>query len=258
MIERVTLSIEEGVAHVRLNRPEKMNALDDAMLEAIAHIGEGLRARRDVRAIILSGEGRAFCAGLDIASFGQGFPDLLPRRFGASNLFQHAALLWRELPMPVIAAIHGVCFGGGLQIALGADMRVASPDATLSLMEIKWGLVPDMGAFALTRGLVRNDVLRELTYTGRKVEAGEAAAIGLVTRIAPDPQSAALEIARTIASRNPDAIRHAKRLATLSEDADTAVILRAESLAQAAILGSPNQREAVAAEMEKRPPRFSN
>ncbi|MGV3770784.1 MAG: crotonase/enoyl-CoA hydratase family protein [Sphingobium phenoxybenzoativorans] len=258
MSERVALSIAEGVAQVRLNRPDKMNALDNAMLEAIAQTGETLRARRDIRAVLLSGEGRAFCAGIDIASFGQGFPDLLPRRFGNSNLFQHAAMLWRDLPMPVIAAIHGACFGGGLQIALGADIRIASPDATLSLMEIKWGLVPDMGAFALTRGLVRSDVLRELAYTGRTVGAAEAETIGLVTRMAPDAHAAALEMARTIASRNPDAIRHAKQLAGLTEDAERAAILQAESLAQADILGQPNQREAVAAEMAKRPPRFTD
>lgn len=256
MTGRVTLSVDAGVAQVRLNRPEKMNAIDDAMLEAIAETGKTLTARRDVRAVVLSGEGRAFCAGLDITSFSGDFPDLLPRRFGASNLFQHAAMLWRELPMPVIAAVHGSCFGGGLQIALGADIRIASPDATLSLMEISWGLVPDMGAFALTRALVREDILRELAYTGRRVDAGEAAAIGLVTRVAPDAHLAALEMAQVIASRNPDAIRQVKQLAAVAQDADMATIPKAESQAQTDILRQPNQREAVAAAMEKRAPVF--
>lgn len=252
MTERVTLSVEAGVAQVRLNRPDKMNALDNAMFEGIAQMGETLRTRSDVRAVVLSGEGRAFCAGLDLSSFAQGLPDLSPRRFGPSNLFQQAAMVWRALPMPVIAAVHGVCFGGGLQIALGADIRIAAPDAMLSLMEIKWGIVPDMGAFALTRGIVRGDVLRELAYTGRKIDASEAAEIGLVTRVEGDAHAAALEIARSIAARNPHAIRAAKTLIAQAEEADAATILQAESDAQAVLLGSPNQREAVAAEMEKR------
>lgn len=252
MTDRVTLSVEAGVAQVRLNRPDKMNALDNAMFESIAQMGETLRARGDVRAVVLSGEGRAFCAGLDLSNFAQGLPDLSPRRFGPSNLFQHAAMVWRALPMPVIAAIHGACFGGGLQIALGADMRIAAPDALLSLMEIKWGIVPDMGAFALTRGIVRRDVLRELAYTGRKVDAPQAAEIGLVTRVEDDAHAAAQDMARSIAARNPHAIRAAKALMARAEEADTATILQAESAAQAAVLGTPNQREAVAAEMEKR------
>ena len=166
MDERVTISIASGVADVRLNRPDKMNALDPAMFDALARAGETLRSAQGLRAVVLSGEGRAFSAGLDIASFAeQGGLEaaLLERSHGLSNRFQHAAMLWRELPVPVIAALHGVCFGGGLQIALGADIRIASPDARLSVMEIKWGLVPDMGAFVLTRGLVRDDVMRELT-----------------------------------------------------------------------------------------------
>lgn len=260
MDERVTISIASGVADVRLNRPDKMNALDPAMFDALARAGETLRSAQGLRAVVLSGEGRAFSAGLDIASFAeQGGLEaaLLERSHGLSNRFQHAAMLWRELPVPVIAALHGVCFGGGLQIALGADIRIASPDARLSVMEIKWGLVPDMGAFVLTRGLVRDDVMRELTYSGREFCAEEAQALGLVTRLSASPLEDAMDCARQIASRSPDAIRAAKRL-FVAQDNDMAATLLAESREQAAVFAGPNQREAVAANWEKRAPLFDD
>ena len=200
-MQRVTIAIENGVADVRLNRADKMNALDRAMLDGIAEVGAHLKALSGLRAVVLSGEGRAFCAGLDIASFGaegMGSMALLERTHGTSNLFQHVAMVWREMPVPVIAAVHGTCFGGGLQIALGADIRMAAPGTRLSIMEIKWGLVPDMGGFVLTRGLVRGDVLRELTYSGRVVDATEAQALGLVTQVCDDPYGNAMTMAREI------------------------------------------------------------
>ena len=259
MSERMTIECTGGVADVRLNRPDKMNALDPAMLDGIADAGARLAAMPGLRAVVLSGEGPAFCAGLDIASFARlGGTDIESRSHGAANLFQHVAMLWRELPVPVIAAVRGPCFGGGLQIALGADIRIAAPDARLSFMEMKWGIVPDMGGFALTRGLVRGDVLRELVYSARIVGPEEARTIGLVTRIADDPHEAAMSMARAVAANNPDAIRRAKALANLSEVADEAEILMAESRAQAEIVARPNSREAVAAAMEKRPPRFAD
>ncbi len=258
MQDRVTIEIVDGVADVRLNRPDKMNALDAAMLEGIAAAGATLRDTPGLRAVVLSGEGRAFCAGLDVASFA-GLPfDLVVRTHGCANLFQHAAMLWRELPVPVIAAVRGACLGGGLQIALGADVRVAAPDARFSLMEIQWGLVPDMGGFVLTRGLVRRDLLRELVYSGRTLDAREAVAIGLATRIAADPLAEAKEIARAIAARNPDAVRAAKALFDAMDDSATDALLAAESLAQAAIMAGPNQREAVLAHMQEREPRFGD
>lgn len=254
--ERITVRIDHGVADVRLNRPDKRNALDASMLEGIAQAGERLSGEPGLRAVILSGEGPAFCAGIDLASFAEGFPDLRIRSHGDANLFQHAAMLWRALPMPVIAAIHGPCFGGGLQVALGADIRVAAPDARLSIMEIKWGLMPDMGAFTLARGLVRDDVMRELVYTGRQIDAEEGVAVGLLTRVAADPRAEAFALAERIAHGNPEAIRKAKTLFGTMRTTDAGSILAAESAAQADLLGSPNQREAVAANLEKRPPRF--
>jgi enoyl-CoA hydratase/carnithine racemase len=260
MTDRVSITIADGVADVRLNRPDKMNALDRAMFEGIAAAGATLRAARGLRAVVLSGTGRAFCAGLDMASFAGsgsgGDGDIAARSHGDANLFQHVAWLWRELPVPVIAAVHGVAFGGGFQIMLGADVRIAAPDTKLSIMEIKWGLVPDMAGIALTRGLVRDDVLRELTYTGRVFTADEGLANGCITRLDPEPHAAALALAREIAGKNPHAVRGAKRLYNQAAEADAATILRAESIEQKALIRSPNQMEAVMANLEKRVPVF--
>jgi len=254
--QRVGMEVDQGVADVRLARPDKLNALDPAMFAAVLDAIDRLAALPGLRAVVLSGEGRAFCAGLDMASMAAGGSgvDLAARTRGIANDFQQVAWGWRALPVPVIAAVHGVAFGGGLQIAAGADVRIAAPGTRLSVMEMKWGIVPDMAGFALWRGTVRDDVLRELVYTARELDAAEAQALGLVTRLAEDPHAEALTLARAIAGRNPHAIRAAKRLAGLEGDA--AAILAAESSEQAALLGSPNQREAVAANLEKRAPRL--
>jgi enoyl-CoA hydratase/carnithine racemase len=256
MSERVTWTIENGVADVRLARPDKMNALDPAMFAGILRAIETLGQFPGLRAVVLSGEGRAFCAGLDMASMagaGAG-TDLTARTHGMANDFQQVAWGWRTLPVPVIAAVHGVAFGGGLQIASGADIRIAAPDTRFSVMELKWGIVPDMAGFVLWHGTVRDDVLRELTYTAREFGADEAQAFGFVTRLAEDPHAEALTLARAIAGRNPDAIRAAKRLA--NHEGDAAAVLLAESVEQAALLRSPNQIEAVMANMQKRSPQF--
>jgi enoyl-CoA hydratase/carnithine racemase len=215
----------------------------------------------------LSGEGRAFCAGLDMGRFaamnengGNGIPgggnrDLTVRTHGQANFAQQAAWGWRQLPVPVIAAIHGVAFGGGFQLALGADMRFLSPDARMSIMEIKWGLVPDMAGTPILASLVRDDILRDLTFTGRIFSAQEALTYGLATRICDDPRGAALEVALEIAGKSPDAIRAAKRMLNkLSVDPGPALL--AESVEQQKLLGSPNQTEAVRANIDKRAPRF--
>lgn len=255
--QRVTIGVEGGVADVRLNRADKMNALDPAMFTALADAIDRLGAWPGLRAVVLSGEGRAFCAGLDMASMMNDAPlDLTTRSHGDANLFQQVAWGWRNLPVPVIAAVHGVAFGGGFQIMSGADIRIAAPDARLSIMELKWGIVPDMAGFALWRTLVRDDVLRELVYTARELDAAQALALGFVSRIADDPHAAAMALARDIAARSPDAVRAAKRLANGAAELDAAAILAAESAEQARLLRSPNQVEAVVANMQKRPPRF--
>lgn len=256
MGERVTWTIEQGVADVRLNRPDKMNALDPAMIDGLLAAIDTLGHTAGLRAVVLSGEGRAFCAGLDMASMagvGAGI-DIAARTHGLANSYQQVAWGWRTLPVPVIAAVHGVAFGGGLQIASGADIRIAAPDTRLSVMELKWGIVPDMAGFVLWRDTVRGDVLRELTYTAREFDAAEAQGLGFITRLADDPHAKALALARAIAGRNPDAIRAAKRLA--NQEGDAAAILLAESVEQAALLRTPNQIEAVMANMQKRSPQF--
>ena len=268
MNDRVTVSITCGVADVRLARPDKMNALDDAMFSALIAAGERLKTEAGLRAVVLSGEGRAFCAGLDMGSFqsmaarepGDASTALLTaeRTPGGANRAQQACMVWREVPVPVIAAVHGVAFGGGFQLALGCDLRLVAPDAKLAIMEIKWGLVPDMGAMVLLRGLVRDDVARDLTWTGRIVAGDEAVAIGLATRVCADPYREALGLAAEIAGRSPSAIRAGKRLFNLAADADQHAMLLAESQEQGALIGRANQVEAVMANLEKRVPRFAD
>lgn len=254
MTDRILLSIESGVAHVRLNRPDKLNALDPAMFEAIADVIARLRDLREARCVVLSGEGRGFCAGLDMASMaslGDGGP-AEERSYGDANLFQHVAWGWRTLPQPVIAALHGVVLGGGLQIASGADVRIVASDARLAVRELYWGIVPDMAGYALWRGVVREDALRELTYTAREFDGAEAVRLGFATRLADDPVSEALALAREIAGRNPDAVRAAKRLFAVAADAEPATILREETNEQVRLLRTPNQVEQVRANIEKR------
>jgi len=267
MEDRITVDIQDGVADVRLVRVDKMNALDDAMFEALVKTGERLKTEAGVRAVVLSGAGRAFCAGLDMGNFdkmasgerkgGTGLVET-PRTEGGSNRAQHAVMVWREIPVPVIAAVHGVAFGGGFQLALGADMRFVTPDARMAVMEIKWGLVPDMAGIALLRRLIRDDQARELTYSGRQFTGEEALSLGLATRVCADPYAEALAFARDVAAKNPDAIRADKRLMNLADDADQREILLAESVEQSALIGSPNQIEAVLSSMQKRAPNFAD
>ncbi|MHB8529528.1 MAG: crotonase/enoyl-CoA hydratase family protein [Caulobacteraceae bacterium] len=273
MEERVKIILDAGVADVRLARPDKMNALDDAMFAGLIAAGERLKSEAGLRAVVLSGDGRAFCAGLDMGSFGQmaggrqharseerrgGGGELAARTHGIANRAQYAVWVWREIPVPVIAAVHGVAFGGGLQLALGADIRLVAPDARMAIMEIKWGLVPDMAGTQLMRHLVREDIVRELTYTGRVFSGEEAAEMGFATRVSSDPRAEALAVARDIASKNPQAVRAAKRLFNAAVITDPAAGLVQETVEQLALIGSPNQAEAVMANLEKRSPAFSD
>jgi len=262
MSERVIVSKQEGVADVRLNRAEKMNALDQAMFEGLVETGKALAADKSLRAVVLSGEGRAFCAGLDFASFmGMAQAErpsrgLLDRDSSVANFAQQAAYTWTELPVPVIAAVHGVAFGGGLQIALGADIRIVAPDAQFSVMEIKWGLIPDMSGTQTLRHLVRLDVAKELTFTGRIVRGSEAVALGLATRVSDNPREDALVLAREIASKSPDAIRAGKKLLNSANLVSVGDGLRMEESLQRGLIGGPNQIEAVQANMQKRAAQF--
>ncbi|MDO7836469.1 crotonase/enoyl-CoA hydratase family protein [Sphingobium sp. HBC34] len=263
MNSRVEIDIADHVAHVRMVRTDKMNALDGAMFDALGQAGARLSDRSDIRAIVLSGDGRAFCAGLDLQNFaqmadGSAHIDLTARTHGAANAGQQVVLQWREMPVPVIAAVHGVAFGGGFQLMLGADMRYMHPETKLSIMEIKWGLVPDMAGMVLLRDLIRRDVAAELTYSGRIFQGQEALAMGLATQVHDDPRAAALATARAIAAHSPDAIRAAKRIFGIQDDALNARILRAEAEEQMALISTPNQVEAVLASQERRAALFKD
>ncbi len=263
MSDRVSIAIDgEGIADVRLNRPEKMNACDLEMIEALSGAGSELAKDRSLRAVVLSGEGRAFCAGLDLALFSK-LERSLEELFeikpeSPANFAQRAAWVWAVLPIPVIAAVHGVAFGAGFQIALAADIRFVAPDAQLSAMEINWGLIPDMtGAVSLQR-LVGRDVAKELVFTGRIVSGVEARELGLATHLSETPRDEAFELAREIARRSPDAVRAAKRLFGESDPVAIRDRLELEAGLQRALIGAPNQLEAISANLEQRAPSFED
>ena len=261
-MSRVSVTYENHIAHVRLTRADKMNAVDQAMIDAIINAGQEVAAS-DARVAVLSGEGKAFCAGIDISGLsGMIGKDptelLLPRTHGegSTNQWQEVAMIWHRLEIPVIAALHGAVYGAGMQLALGADIRIASPDAKFAVMEMKWGIVPDMGGMVLLPPLVRSDVLRQLTYTATPIKADKAEKWGLVTELAEDPLAAAMDLAGVIAGKSPSAIKAAKRLISLAETADAQTVLNAESQEQAELMGKPHQMEVVAAEFGKRPAVF--
>jgi enoyl-CoA hydratase/carnithine racemase len=259
MTDRITIAVTDHVADVRLTRADKMNALDPAMFAAIGDAIDSLHGRTDVRCVVLSGEGRAFCAGLDMASMAAGGSGTSAARNDQGSILpQHVTWGWRQLPMPVIAAVHGVAFGGGFQIMSGADIRIAAPETRFAIRELHWGIVPDMAGWAVWRDLVRNDVLRELVYTAREFDAAEALHYGFVSRIAEDPHAEAMALARDIAAKNPHAIRAAKRLANAAHDLEPCAMLEMETAEQIKLIGKPNMMEAVAAHIGKRTPVFQD
>jgi len=260
--QRVSIALADGIADVRFNRADRLNALDTAQFTAIADAIDALAAIKGVRCVVLSGEGRGFCAGIDLENLaGTPAPDPLETRtHGDANIFQQVAWGWRKLSMPVIAAVHGFALGGGFQIMLGADIRIAAPDTQFSIMEARWGLCPDMAGIALLRGVLREDVARELTYTARKFNGEEAAQWGVVTRLANDPHAEAMTLARTIAAQSPAAVQASKRLFNMAADdgADAATVMIAEAREQQALLVSAGHLETIRAHIEKRKPIFSD
>ena len=265
---RVTVDIENGVADVRLDRPDKLNALDSAMFDALGTTGRELAADTSVRAVVVSGNGRAFCAGLDFGSFRamqqssdreSSTRELVQRSDeNPANRAQFAAWGWHTMPVPVIAAVHGVAYGGGFQIAVGADLRVVHPEAKLSVREIVWGLIPDMAGPQLLQHLVRSDIAKELTFTGRVISGVEAAELGLVTRLSEQPLDDALALAREIAGNSPHAIRAAKQVLDAARTVGIREGLETEERLQLGLMGSPNQVEAMTANMQKRAPNFAD
>ena len=258
--ERVSIEISAHIAHVTLTRADKMNALDPAMFEAICDAIDSLSKQDGLRVVVVSGEGRAFCAGLDLSNFASDDKpmDLMARTHGLTNMPQQAAWGWRTLPVPVIAAVHGVALGGGLNIMSGADIRIIHPETRCSVMEMRWGLVPDMAGYPLWRSNVRDDVLRKLVYTNAEFSGAEACAMGFATETSEDPLARAMALAEEIAGKNPEAVRAAKRLSNQLADSTDERLLLSESEEQTRIIGTANQMEAVMAFMEGRAPSFSD
>jgi len=267
-METISLEIVEYIADIRLNRPEKRNAINRELMMSLITTAKQLKANKQLRAIVLSGNGEGFCAGMDFEIFtdmlggeitadssAEGFEDLSEQ--GAYQ-GQQMGWLWQEIPVPVIAAVHGAAIGAGLNIALGADIRIVTPDAKLGFLEITWGFLPDTSATQSLRRLASLDRIKELIFTGRFFSGQEAYEYGLATELADSPRERALEMAKTIAGQNPDAIRRAKdmlnKLAFLSVEEGLA--LEAEHCRS--LLGSPNQLEATAARFENRAPMFSD
>jgi enoyl-CoA hydratase/carnithine racemase len=260
---RVDISIDGHVAEVMLNRPEKFNALDLETFDALDEAARTLEGESSVRAVVLHGAGENFCAGIDLSVLQGSITDvgealLSPVEGSLANRFQRAAYAWRELPMPVICALQGVTFGGGFQIALGADLRYAAPDTQLSIMESKWGLIPDMAISTTLRHIVPPDRVKELAWTGRVFDVAEALGLGIVTAIEEDPLAAARRVARACAEKSPDAIRGIKRLVNEAWSVSETEALALEARIQLGLLGGKNQAEAVRANLEKRKPDFAD
>jgi enoyl-CoA hydratase/carnithine racemase len=257
---RVRIEVAEHVAVVTLNRPEKHNALDLPMFDGIDAAAQTLAGNPGVRAVVVHGAGKSFCSGLDVQSVMAADPQGVTRPLHepVPNRFQRAVYSWVTAPMPVIAAIHGNCLGGGLQIALGADIRFAAPDARLSILEVRWGLIPDMAITQTLTRLVPLDVAKELTFTGRMLSGEEAHALGLVTHLSEDPLTAARELAAEIANRSPDATRRAKRLFQDGWIGTPAETMKLEERLQLEIAGGANQREAVRAGFAREPAHFGD
>ena len=263
MTNRIQISVEAHVADVMLNRADKLNALDMAMFEALGQAADKIAADRSVRAVVLRGSGDHFCTGIDLSVFGDpsvDFTDALntPLAPSVANVFQRAAYAWRELPVPVICAIQGVAYGGGLQIALGADIRYAAPDARLSIMEAKWGIIPDMGISTTLRHLVAPDIVKELAWTARILDSREAHALGLVTAVVDDPLAACCALAEQCAGRSPEAVRGIKTLVNEGWQSTEKHALSLEARLQAGIIGGANQIEAVQANLAGRAPEFKD
>ncbi|HEY9392734.1 crotonase/enoyl-CoA hydratase family protein [Nocardioides sp. NBC_00850] len=212
----VTTEINDGIAQVRLNRPDKLNALTLELLQELVDTAKVLGKNHDLRAVVIAGEGDAFTAGLDFASVLRDPKKIvgafLPRPFRGTNLFQESVWAWRRLPVPVIAAVHGHCLGGGVQIALGADFRIAEPDSQWSILEGKWGIIPDMTGIRSLSEVVGIDTAKKLTMTAEQFSGERAYELGLVTELSADPVATATAFARKLSERSPDQLAAAKRL----------------------------------------------
>jgi len=271
--DRVTISVVDGIADVKMNRADKRNALDNAMFTSLNAAGEYLKKLDGLRVVVLSGDGASFCAGLDFSSFAQmaeagakaNAADKKPdMNAGAmvdgriTHMAQQVCWVWQEVPVPVIAAVHGHALGGGIQIALGADIRIVHPDTQLSVREVHWGLIPDMTGTLMLSRLVRPDIVKNLVFTARIFSGHEAHEMGIATLLSQDVHADAMTMAREIAGRSPEAVRGAKKLINLLANSGAAEQFAAERATIGQLIGSANQAEAVMSHFEKRPPNFES
>jgi enoyl-CoA hydratase/carnithine racemase len=273
--DRVTISVIDGIADVKMNRADKRNALDNAMFTSLSAAGEYLKKLDGLRVVVLSGDGASFCAGLDFSSFAQmaeagakaNAADKKPveksdMNAGAmvdgriTHMAQQVCWVWQEVPVPVIAAVHGHALGGGIQIALGCDIRIVHPETQLSVREVHWGLIPDMTGTLMLSRLVRPDIVKNLVFTARIFSGQEAHEMGIATQLSHDVHADAMTMAREIAGRSPDAVRGAKKLINLLANSGAAEQFAAERAIIGQLIGSANQAEAVMSHFEKRPPNF--
>jgi enoyl-CoA hydratase/carnithine racemase len=273
--DRVTISVIDGIADVKMNRADKRNALDNAMFTSLSAAGEYLKTMDDLRVVVLSGDGASFCAGLDFSSFAQ-MAEAAPKANAAdkkpveksdmnagamvdgriTHMAQQVCWVWQEVPVPVIAAVHGHALGGGIQIALGCDIRIVHPETQLSVREVHWGLIPDMTGTLMLSRLVRPDIVKNLVFTARMFSGREAHEMGIATQLSQDVHADAMTMAREIAGRSPDAVRGAKKLINLLANSGAAEQFAAERATIGQLIGSANQAEAVMSHFEKRPPNF--
>ncbi len=273
VLDRVTISVVDGIADVKMNRADKRNALDNAMFTSLSAAGEYLKTLDGVRVVVLSGEGASFCAGLDFSSFAQMAeagaqanatatkPDINAGAMAdgrITHLAQQVCWVWQEVPVPVIAAVHGHALGGGIQIALGCDIRIVHPDTQLSVREVHWGLIPDMTGTLMLSRLTRPDIVKDLVFTARVFSGREGHEMGLVTRLSESVHADAMTLAKEIALRSPDAVRGAKKLINLLANNGAAEQFAAERATIGELIGSANQAEAVMSHFEKRPPNFGS
>jgi enoyl-CoA hydratase/carnithine racemase len=273
--DRVTISVIDGIADVKMNRADKRNALDNAMFTSLSAAGEYLKKLDGLRVVVLSGDGASFCAGLDFSSFAQ-MAEAGPKANAAdkkpveksdmnagamvdgriTHMAQQVCWVWQEVPVPVIAAVHGHALGGGIQIALGCDIRIVHPETQLSVREVHWGLIPDMTGTLMLSRLVRPDIVKNLVFTARIFSGQEAHDMGIATQLSHDVHADAMTMAREIAGRSPDAVRGAKKLINLLANSGAAEQFAAERAIIGQLIGSANQAEAVMSHFEKRPPNF--
>ena len=259
-VSHVTCTVHDGVAQVRLDRPDKLNALTLQVLDDLVSTAQRLRRDRTLRAVVIAGEGDAFCAGLDFGSVlrqpAKIATSFLPRPLRGTNTFQEACWAWRRLPVPVIAAVHGHCLGGGLQIALAADFRFATPDSQWSVLEGKWGIIPDMSGIRSLAELVGIDTAKRLTMTAETLSGKEAHDLGLVTGLDADPLAAADELIGRLKGRSPDQLAAAKRLFNDTWTASPRRTFARERIEQAWLLAARNTKVAREAAFKRVPPEF--